>query len=206
MRQTSHLIKRASLAVVAFVGLMSMSAFAQEDRSEISVQGTGFFTKNSDGNGIRNRATETGGLLVGYRYNITRWLAAEANYGYDRNTQSYFGGTTARIQANIHTITGSAVVKLPGFAKLQPYVLGGGGALSFDPTNNSGGSFVGATWQAKGAFLYGGGADYAFTRHISLRAEYRGYIYKEPDFYLTGLNTDTWTHIAQPSAGIVYRF
>ena len=176
MRQTSHLIKPAALAVVAFVGLMSMSAFAQEDRSEISVQGTGFFTKNSDGNGIRDRATETGGFLVGYRYNITHWLAAEANYGYDRNTQSYFGGTTARVQANIHTITGSAVVKLPGFAKLQPYLLGGGGA------------------------------DYAFTRHISLRAEYRGYVYKAPDFYLKGLNTDTWTHIAQPSAGIVYRF
>jgi outer membrane immunogenic protein len=206
MRQRSYLIKRASVTVVAFVGLMSMSAFAQEDRSEISVQGTGFFTKNSDGNGIRDRATETGGVLVGYRYNITRWLAAEANYGYDRNTQSYLGGTTARVQANIHTITGSAVVKLPGFAKLQPYVLGGGGALSFDPTNNSGGSFVGATWQAKGAFLYGVGADYAFTRHISLRAEYRGYVYKAPDFYLTGLNTDAWTHIAQPSAGIVYRF
>jgi outer membrane immunogenic protein len=206
MRQRSHLIKRASVTVVAFVGLMSMSAFAQEDRSEISVQGTGFFTKNSDGNGIRDRATETGGVLVGYRYNITRWLAAEANYGYDRNTQSYLGGTTARVQANIHTITGSAVVKLPGFAKLEPYLLGGGGALSFDPTNNSGGSFVGATWQAKGAFLYGVGADYAFTRHISLRAEYRGYVYKAPDFYLTGLNTDAWTHIAQPSAGIVYRF
>jgi outer membrane immunogenic protein len=206
MFQTSHLIKRTAVTVVASVGLMSMSAFAQEGRSEISVQGTGFFTKNSDGNGIRDRATETGGFLVGYRYNITRWLAAEANYGYDRNTQSYFGGTSARVQANIHTITSSAVVKLPGFAKLQPYLLAGGGALLFDPTNNSGGSFVGATGQAKGAFLYGGGADCAFTRHISLRAEYRGYVYKAPDFYVTGLNTDTWTHIAQPSAGIVYRF
>src|ERR1700683_369883 len=105
MFQTSHLIKRTAVTVVAFVGLMSMSAFAQEGRSEISVQGTGFFTKNSDGSGIRDRATETGGFLVGYRYNITRWLAAEANYGYDRNTQSYFGGRSGRVQANIHTRT-----------------------------------------------------------------------------------------------------
>jgi len=44
------------------------------------------------------------------------------------------------------------------------------------------------------------------TRHISLRAEYRGYVYKAPDFNLAGLNTDSWTHIAQPSAGIVFRF
>jgi hypothetical protein len=31
-------------------------------------------------------------------------------------------------------------------------------------------------------------------------------VYKAPDFNLTGLNTDSWTHIAQPSAGIVFRF
>lgn len=144
--------------------------------------------------------------MVGYRYNITRWLAAEANYGYDRNTQNYFGGTAGRVESNIHQITGSAVVKLPTFARLQPYVLGGGGALVFDPTGNAAGSFAGATPQTKGAFVYGGGADYAFTRHISLRAEYRGYVYKAPSFDLTSLNTDTWTHIAQPSGGIVFKF
>ena len=76
----------------------------------------------------------------------------------------------------------------------------------FDPTGNAGGSFAGATWQAKGAFVYGAGADYAFTRHISLRAEYRGYVYKAPDFNVAGLSTDSWTHTAQPSAGFVFRF
>jgi opacity protein-like surface antigen len=144
--------------------------------------------------------------LVGYRYNITRWLATEANYGYDRNTQNYFGGTSGAVKSNIHQITGSAVVKLPGFRRIQPYVLGGGGALVFDPTGNAGSNFAGATRQTKGAFVYGGGADYAFTRHISFRAEYRGYVYKAPNFNLTSLNTDTWTHTAQPSAGIVFKF
>ena len=38
-------------------------------------------------------ANDTGGFLLGYRYNLNRWLSAEANYGYDRNTQFYFGGT-----------------------------------------------------------------------------------------------------------------
>src|SRR6266403_1822076 len=151
-------------------------------------------------------ATDTGGFLVGYRYNFNRWLAAEANYGYDRNTQIYFGGTGTRVESNIHQITGSAVVKLPSFARLQPYALAGGGALVFDPTRNAGGNFAGATTETRGAFVYGAGADYAFTRHISLRAEYRGYVYKAPDFNLAGLNTDSWTHMAQPSAGIVFRF
>ncbi len=202
MKVKKYSVKPAVLVIVGCIALLSLRAVAQEVRSEVSVQGTGFFTKDSNGNGIKNTATETGGLLIGYRYNITRWLAAEANYGYDRNTQSYIGSTSGRVQSNIHQITSEAVVKLPGFAKIQPYALAGGGGLLFDPT----GAGAGATWQARGAFLYGGGADYAFTRHLSLRAEYRGFMYKSPSFNLASLKTDAWSHIAQPSAGIVYRF
>src|SRR5258708_8391409 len=128
---------------------------AQEIRSEISLQGTGFFTKDGDGNGIRQHATDTGGFLVGYRYNFNRWPAAEANYGYDRNTQLYFGGTGTRVESNIHQITGSAVVKLPSFARLQPYALAGGGALVFDPPGHAGGNFRGAPTYTRETFLYG---------------------------------------------------
>jgi len=204
--QFRNFIKLALASAVGVAALQSMTAFAQEARSEISVQGTGFFTKDTEGNGVRDQATNTGGFLVGYRYNFNRWLAAEANYGYDRNTQMYFGSGVGRVQSNVHQVTGEAVMKLPGFHRLQPYALAGGGALMFDPTGNAGGSFAGATWQAKGAFVYGAGADYAFTRHISLRAEYRGYVYKAPDFNVAGLSPDSWTHTAQPSAGFVFRF
>ena len=109
------------------------------------------------------------------------------------------------MESNIHQITGSAVVKLPSFNRLQPYALAGGGALIFDSTGNTGGNFAGATTETRGAFVYGAGADYAF-RHISLRTGYRGYVYKARDFNLAGLNTDSWTHPAQPSAGVVFRF
>ena len=200
-----NFIKLALASAVWVAALQSVTAMAQESRSEISVQGTGFFTKDSEGNGIQDHATNTGGFLIGYRYNINRWLAAETNYGYDRNTQNYFGNG-GRVQSNVHQATGEAVVKLPGFHRLQPYGLAGGGALMFDPTGNAGGTVAGATWEARGAFVYGVGADYAFTKHISLRAEYRGYVYKAPDFNLASLNTNAWTHTAQPSAGFVYRF
>ncbi len=199
------MFKRTVVLIAAVVGL-SLSGAAQEHNSEISVQGTGFFTKDSNGQGIRQQGTETGGVLIGYRYNLSSWLAGEANYGYARNTQSLFGSLPARVQANVHEVTGSAVVKLPRFANLQPFVLAGGGALIFDPTGNAGGTFSGATWQAKGAFLYGGGADYRLTNHLALRAEYRGLVYKAPSFNLASLNTDKFTHVAQPSAGIVFRF
>ena len=74
---------RKVVIMFAIVALFLGAAVAQESRSEISLQGTGFFTKDSSGQGTTQRATNTGGFLVGYRYNLTRWLAAEADYGYD---------------------------------------------------------------------------------------------------------------------------
>jgi hypothetical protein len=71
---------------------------------------------------------------------------------------------------------------------------------------NAGGTFTGATWQAKGAFVYDAGADYAFTKRISLRVECRDYLYKAPDLNLACSNINPWTHTAQASAGIVFRF
>lgn len=198
---------KLAVVIVCAVALTSVGAVAQEIiRSEVSLEGTGFFTNNSSGNGVLDRATNTGGLLVGYRYNFNRWFAVEANYGYDRNTQMYFGNTLARVQSDIHQFTGSAVVKLPGLGRFQPYALAGGGALVFDPTGGTGGMFAGANQETRGTFLYGLGADYVLARHLSLRAEYRGLVYKAPDFNLAGLNTDSWTNISQPSAGIVFRF
>jgi opacity protein-like surface antigen len=107
----------------------------------------------------------------------------------------------------VHAATADVVVGLPfTISRFSPYVLGGGGSLVFHPTGNAGGFVSGADTQAKGAFLYGGGVNYALTKHFSLRAEYRGYVYKDADFGIRALNTDSWTHTAQPSAGIAFRF
>jgi opacity protein-like surface antigen len=201
-------MKRSLYMVVAFVFIFAMTALSQEVRNEVSVRGTGFFTRDSDGQGISNKTTQSGGVLVGYRYRINRWFSAETDYGYNRNTQQYFAtGSVSRIQSDVHSVTGDLVVNLPfRFHKLLPYALAGGGALMFKPTNNPGGFVPGADTQAQAAFVYGGGADYGITQHVSLRAEYRGFVYKVPDFGLSTLSTDAWTHTALPSAGLVVRF
>ncbi len=196
--------------IIASVGfLLGVGAMAQESRSEISLQGTGFFTKDTTGQGTTDRTTNTGGFLVGYRYNLNRWLAAEAVYGYDRNTEHYFWtGASSRIQANVHQATGGFVFRIPTSARfrISPYVLAEGGALVFAPTGNAFGTVAGAQRQATGVFAYGGGADFPLLKHVALRAEYRGLVYSAPDFGLTKLNTNTVTHTAQPSAGLVFRF
>ena len=201
-------MRQIAIILASFVTLLTLGAAAQESRSEISLQGTGFFTQDTSGQGISRTTSETGGLQVGYRYHINRWLSAEGNYGFDQNTQKYFGSFgESRVQANSHSVTGDLVVNLPlPIRRVSTYVLAGGGGLIFDPTGNNRGAVPGAGTQGRGAFLYGAGADYALTRHFSLRAEYRGFVYKNPDFGLASLRTDSWTHTAQPSAGIVFHF
>jgi outer membrane immunogenic protein len=200
-------MRRIAILSLLSVSLLTAAAVAQESRSEISVQGTGFYTKDTTGQGIRQQATDTGGFLAGYRYNLNRWLAAETNYGFVRNTQEYsFPLGTSRIQSDVHQFTGGLVFKVPSPSRLRisPYLLAGGGALLFNPTANT---FVaGADTQARGAFVYGGGADFLLSRHFSLRTEYRGLVYKAPDFGLSSLNADSVVHTAQPSAGIVFHF
>lgn len=203
-------IKRTSTIVLGIVFLLSLGATAQEVRSEISVQGTGFFTKDSNGQGVSQQGTQSGGVLGAYRYHINRWLSAEAAYGWNRNSQLFSTpGRFARVQADVHQATGGLVLNLPTPRRfrMSPYVLAEGGALVFDPINN-GGSFLGADRQAVGVFVYGGGADFPLPmiRHTSLRLEYRGLVYNAPNFGLSNLDTSTVTHTAQPSAGLVFRF
>ena len=107
-------MRRTAIMLAGFIILLTLGATAQENRSEISVQGTGFFTQDTNGQGISRTTTETGGFLVGYRYHFNRWLSGEANYGYDRDTQKYFStGGLSRVQSDVHTATAAVVVNLP---------------------------------------------------------------------------------------------
>src|SRR5215831_3466341 len=139
-------MKRYGFVIASSILLVTVSALAQEVRNEVSAQGTGFFTKDSTNNGITRSATDTGGFLVGYRYHFSKWLAAEANYGFNRNTEKYFSSDGfSRVQSDIHATTADLVVSLPvRFYGLRLYVLGGSGALTFHPTGNAGGVVAGA--------------------------------------------------------------
>ena len=70
--EPKYSIKRAAV-VVGILAFVSITAVAQENRSEISIQGTGFFTNDIDGNGIQQHAPDTGGFLIGHRYNTDSW-------------------------------------------------------------------------------------------------------------------------------------
>jgi opacity protein-like surface antigen len=205
-----HSFMRRTTIVVGSIFLLTLAAIAQENRSEISVQGTGFFTKSASGNGTAYSTSQTGGFLTTYRYHLNHWISAEAAYGYDLNSQKYLllSSSAFRIQSGIHQMTGSLVLNLPSrtSSRFNPYFLAGGGALVFAPTTNQVNSLSGAQTRSKGVFVYGVGVNYAILKRLSLRAEYRGLVYGTPDFGFGALSTSSFTHTAQPSVGLTYRF
>ena len=132
-------MKRVVVIAVGIVLSTSLAASAQENRSEISFQGTGLFTTSTTGNGTSYGATESGGFLGTYRYHLNHWISVEGAYGYSVNTQKYALSSGAfRIQSGIHDFTGSLVVNLPSHrhSRINPYLLAGGGALRFAPTSD----------------------------------------------------------------------
>jgi opacity protein-like surface antigen len=206
-------MKFKSIAAVVFGIFFTfvVSASAQDSErgtQEFSVQGTGDFTKDSTSNGVRQHSTNSGGFLLSYRYHFKSWFSADVSYGRYRETQRNFEpGGVLSVQSNVHQAVAAGVVNLPWRpARLNPYVLAGTGALAFAPTQSRGATVVGAGGQAKATFLYGGGVDYDFVKHFSLRVEYRGFVYGRPDFGVIALRTGAVTNTAQPSAGVVFRF
>ncbi len=194
------------LAVIAALFVFTTTATAQvELPSQISFQGTALVTKDITEGTTSHSATKSGGFLLGYSYQFNRWAGVEGNYGYTRNTQNYIGLTRSSLEADFHEITGAFVAHFPlNVSKVRPYALAGTGALVFDPTDK----FVvtGTGRQTKAAFLYGGGVDFDVAHNFGVRAEYRGLVYKVPDFTLDSLNLDKVTHLAQPSVGFYFRF
>ena len=194
-------------AVIVAVIASASTALAQEEQpSQITIQGTALVTRSSKDQIPSNEASKSGGFLVGYSYQFNRWLGAEGNYGYSRNTQNYLTlSEPSSLQADFHEVTAALVGHIPVHVRsVRPYVLGGGGALVFDPTDKF--IVTGAERQTRGAFVYGGGANFDITNNFGIRAEYRGLVFKVPDFALDRLNLDKFTHLAQPSIGFFFRF
>jgi outer membrane autotransporter protein len=202
-------MKRVLIVSLGMVLCISLAASAQENRPEISLQGTGLFTSSTTGNGTDYSATNSGGFLGTYRYHLNRWISLEGAYGYSVNTQKYSLSSSAfRIQSGLHDFTGSVVMNLPSrsHSRINPYLLVGGGALRFAPTSNQFNTVSNAQGQTKGVFVYGAGVNYAIYKSLSLRAEYRGLIYSTPDFGFGALATNSVTHTAVPSIGLSFRF
>jgi outer membrane immunogenic protein len=218
-----HLIgKKAGISLLSTLSFTSLLTFAQQNRFDVMLGATAAFSKSSTGNGTTDAPTNSGGFLATVRYRFSAKNAVELNYGSARNSQIYTSSpNTFRIQNRATEFTGAYVFTPFETKKAEPFVFGGVGLLSFNPDN----TFVDgvqtpipADRRTQIAFLYGGGLDYRIfssvplirrspaSEHLALRLQYRGLVYKTPDFNISGLFTGAYGHMAEPSAGIVIKF
>jgi opacity protein-like surface antigen len=196
--------KNLVVTLVAGVASIALPAFAQPetpDKQEVSVQAFGSFVKSTTEDGVRNSATNSGGVLGSYRYFFGVHSGVEVNYGYSLNTQNFLSSSGALGVKNYSQEASAAYVFRLPLKRFTPFVSAGAGALVFDPKDFQ------ADSQARASFVYGAGTDVTISQHVFLRAEYRGFVYDSPTYGLTGLaGTDRVTHRAEPSIGFGYRF
>jgi opacity protein-like surface antigen len=193
---------------VCLLAAVSIAA-AQEGKADVAVSGMAVLTKDSSGNGIDQAVTNSGGILGSFRYQIRRNAALELNYGHTRNSQIYTNGsafTFQEQQANVHELTAAYVYQFDRKKKLNPFVLGGGGFLLFRPITTSTHSLVDPQNETQGTFLFGLGANYRLTDALGIRVQFRGLMYKAPDFGVATASTGAWTLTGEPSIGLTLRF
>jgi len=198
------------IVLCAFLlGVSASAGWAQESRQDVSLSGMGivepFISSQTD---VQVHSTTAYGALVSYRFMLTPSSAMEANYGITYQNKITFDiSSTNFYPVNTRTQEISfAYVRSFTFRRLNPFLEGGPGAMIFLPIRNSGTGNVDEKQQTRVGALYGAGIAYEISPSFDIRAEYRGFVTKVPDFGLDYQKTNKWYNIFNPAVGVAYHF
>jgi hypothetical protein len=223
------MLKRARIALAVTLFLTPI-AFAQDGHFDASVNGGVAITNTASGNAVVQSATTGLNVFGTFRFKFRPKHSFIFNYGRSNNSQTFQAvGDNFHVVNTISEITGAYVFSpFRKGGRFDPFFLAGGGALKFDPgstwvffpdlangTHNRVQVNLGAVKQTQLAFLYGLGVDYRLPKisRLALRVQYRGLLYKAPDFKVdatAGSGVSFFTgargHMAEPSIGLVFKF
>lgn len=197
------------IALIALLLAVSVAAGrAQESRQDISLSGTGlvepFMASSTTVQVSANRAF---GALLSYRFMLTPTSALEANYQMTYENNIHFFANPNNYNVNTRTQEMSAAyVRSFVFKNFNPFVEAGPGAFIFLPIRNSGTTSLDVKQQTEIGGIYGAGIAYEISPSFDIRAEYRGWITKVPNFGVTQLSTNRWYNISNPVIGVAYHF
>jgi len=221
------MLKQAAAVLATMVILTSIDV-AQDGHFDFSVNAAGVFTNQATGNGITQTATEGGGGFGTIRARFKPKHSFVFNYGRDKNSQIYRSIDNFHILANISEYSFAYMFSPFQKGRFEPFVLAGVGPIKFGPRttwvflpplpNNIPDNIqinLHAAGQTQIGYLYGLGVDYRIPHltRFAVRLQYRGILYKEPDFKIDATSgsaisffTGVRGHMAEPSAGLVFRF
>jgi opacity protein-like surface antigen len=201
---------RGSLSFFLFLFLSISSAWrpavAQTLKNfEGAVSIFGQSSGTSNGNGVHDSPTESIGALATVRQSLHPWLGYELNYSYTRFSER-FSTIPFGVQNNVHEVSGAYLLQGPTLPilGLQPFATVGVGALIFLPTTVGGQKY---NQQTRVPLLYEVGVNHPIlTSHLGLRLQYRGLVYKTPDFNAPAVTTGARRQTSELSLGAYFRF
>ncbi len=186
--------------------LSAAAGQAQESRQDVSVSAIGLFAPQVNGNAVRMNTSSTFGFLGSYRYMLTPRSALEVNYSFAQNQQNYVTSfLTGQVHQRQQEISAAYVYSL-NFKSFSPFLEAGPGVMLFSPIKDyQSTSFDTKRTTGIGA-LFGGGVAYELSPSFDIRAEYRGFFVKAPNFNLDNFKTNRYEVISTPSLGVAYHF
>jgi hypothetical protein len=215
-------------AVLVTLFLLISFGVAQDGHFDFSLNAAAAFTNQSSGNGIVQTATEGGGGFGSIRVKFNPKHSFAFNYGRYNNSQIYRTFDDFHILASISEYSFAYMLTPFHKGRFEPFVLAGTGALRFSPRStwvilaplpgnipNNIQIDLNARKQTQLVFVYGLGVDYRIPSlsRLALRLQYRGFLYKDPDFKIDANSgnavsffTGARSHMAEPSVGLAFRF
>jgi opacity protein-like surface antigen len=169
------------------------------------------FVSSSSGMGMQQTPSDGMGGLVEARHLISPLLGYEMALGFNSGDQAYapIPGACKLTCGNPATSITSTQIEVSvnyvpsyQFGKVRTFLVGGLGVLISVP----GATPYGNNTSIRGAYVYGGGAEYNIGEHFGIRGQYRGTIYKAPNISSIYPANGQYTQTAMPMGGVYYRF
>jgi hypothetical protein len=152
----------------------------------------------------------TAGVLGTFRQTFGPWLGYSANFGYSRVAEHFFNDAQgigldphgeSNVGTNMYEYSLTYVIHTRVNKRFSIFADAGLGGLTFVPTQKQYNLYPADQNLPTG--IFGSGADLHLSRHLDVRAEYRGLFYKSPHLfsYPTSL-----TLTSEPTLSLVYNF
>lgn len=200
--------KQGVFAMIAAAAVCGIAAQAQTD---VAVSGYGTFTTSTSGSGTQQTPANSVGGMVELRHIVSPLVGFEGTVAFNPANQSYAPVTGAcgyvcgqpsiseGGKLTLFNLDWVASIKA---GKLRPFVLAGLGLAFTIPGNNT----YSINTVEKPDFVYGGGVDWSFAKHLGLRLQVRANTTRAPQLIDLYPATGKYTQIYDPAAGVFYRF
>jgi opacity protein-like surface antigen len=197
------------------------------DESQTDIGGSFYRAMNSatTAKGVTQSPVDADGGMLEIRHIHSPLIGYEVTYGYNREDETVAAeaapacetydtcSTPTQKMTASTSLVGLDWVFSKKFGNLRPFATAGLGFFIDEPTSpriqqtpTTSVPGYGVNDTVRISYLYGGGVDWSITRHLGIRGQYRGVVYRVPNISMLFPAQGLFTQTSEPMGGIFYRF